>query len=186
MGVSWGFQFVLILNKTAPLFNSYKVRPLLLRRSQFVAITLWNRTLWAAHAGRAGLSCSRKMIICSCNAISDTSVKASIRSEKSPRTPGAVYRCLGCRPNCGRCFETVRTIIDDALKQAGAGENVHLTAAKDQDWAIAARAHDHHHPHDHRHDHHHGHARRSPAAHEAGGCEKNCDACAAAAAPTFS
>jgi bacterioferritin-associated ferredoxin len=186
-GVSWGFQFVLILNKTAPLFNSYKVRPLLLRRSQFVAITLDIRTLRAAHAGPAGLSCSRKMIICSCNAISDTSVKASIRSEKSPRTPGAVYRCLGCRPNCGRCFETVRTIIDDALKQAGTGEHVHLSAAKDQDWAIAARAHDHHHPHDHRHDHHHGHGRRSaPAAHEASGCEKNCDACAAAAAPTFS
>ncbi|REF87477.1 bacterioferritin-associated ferredoxin [Methylovirgula ligni] len=133
------------------------------------------------------------MIICSCNAISDTSVKASIQSEKSPRTPGAVYRCLGCRPSCGRCFETVRTIIDDALKQAGAGENLHLAAAREQDWAVAARAHDHHHPHDHRHDHHHahdhhhGHARRSaPSAHEGSGCEKNCDACAAATGPTFS
>ncbi|MGP8233122.1 MAG: bacterioferritin-associated ferredoxin [Methylovirgula sp.] len=131
------------------------------------------------------------MIICSCNAISDTSVKASVQGEKSPRTPGAVYRCLGCRPNCGRCYATVRAIIDDALTQAGASENVHLAAANDQDRAVAAHArhghHDHHHPHDHRHDHHHGHARRSaPSAHDAGSCEKGCDACAAAATPTFS
>jgi bacterioferritin-associated ferredoxin len=72
------------------------------------------------------------MIICSCNAISDTTIKASLESEMSPRTPSAVYRCLGCRPNCGRCYATVRTIIDAALKQAGAAR-LPLADAKNPD-----------------------------------------------------
>ncbi|PNG26421.1 hypothetical protein CR492_08425 [Methylocella silvestris] len=33
----------------------------------------------------------------------------------SPRTPTAIYKCLGCSPNCGRCFRTVRKIINDTL-----------------------------------------------------------------------
>ena len=35
-----------------------------------------------------------------------------------PRTPGAVYKCLGCSPNCGRCIATMRTIINEALAEA--------------------------------------------------------------------
>jgi bacterioferritin-associated ferredoxin len=81
------------------------------------------------------------MIICSCNAISDTSIKASLESEMSPRTPGAVYRCLGCRPNCGRCYATVRTIIDAALKQAGAA-HLPLADAKSPDERHLAQAPD--------------------------------------------
>jgi bacterioferritin-associated ferredoxin len=101
------------------------------------------------------------MIICSCNAISDTSVKASVHSEKSPRTPGAVYRCLGCRPNCGRCYATVRAIIDDALTQAGAG----VGPAGSTEATIVAL---------HRDEHRHAHT------HEAGSCEAGCSGCAAA------
>jgi bacterioferritin-associated ferredoxin len=100
------------------------------------------------------------MIICSCNAISDTSVKASIHSDKCPRTPGAVYRCLGCRPNCGRCFETVRAIIDEALTQ---------TAGTVAEAGVAVANLD---------EHRHAHAR----AHEAAACAEDCEACAAAAA----
>lgn len=58
------------------------------------------------------------MIVCSCNAISETKIRDSLHSEKSPRTPGAVYKCLGCSPNCGRCYATVQSIIKDALGQA--------------------------------------------------------------------
>jgi bacterioferritin-associated ferredoxin len=102
------------------------------------------------------------MIICSCNAISDTSVKASIHSEKCPRTPGAVYRCLGCKPCCGRCFVTVRAIIDEAVSQAGAPEANMTVARLDE--------------------HRHMHAHETAHAHEAGACANNCEVCAAAAA----
>ena len=111
-------------------------------------------------AGYLDLELNQKMIICSCNAISDTSVKASIHSEKCPRTPGAVYRCLGCRPNCGRCFETVRAIIDEALGQAGAAS----VPAEAQVMTLA-----------HRHTHVAAHAHDADTAAEA------CEACAAAA-----
>jgi bacterioferritin-associated ferredoxin len=106
------------------------------------------------------------MIICSCNAISDTSVKASIHSEKCPRTPGAVYRCLGCKPCCGRCFVTVRAIIDEAMSQAGE------TAAVAETNMTIARLDEHRHMHAHETAH----------THAAGACADNCEACAAAAA----
>ncbi|MGH6676283.1 MAG: (2Fe-2S)-binding protein [Xanthobacteraceae bacterium] len=57
------------------------------------------------------------MIVCSCNKISDAKIRDSLQSETSPRTPGAVYRCLGCSPNCGRCYAAVQSIIKDALGQ---------------------------------------------------------------------
>jgi len=58
------------------------------------------------------------MIVCSCNVVSDTMIRAalnSVRGELCPRTPGAVYKCLGCSPCCGRCYATVREIIDETL-----------------------------------------------------------------------
>jgi bacterioferritin-associated ferredoxin len=57
------------------------------------------------------------MIVCSCNVITDSKIKDSLQGEACPRTPLAVYRCLGCSPNCGRCFATVRMIISEALGQ---------------------------------------------------------------------
>ena len=54
------------------------------------------------------------MIICSCNVITDTEIRAALDSGACPRTPFAVYKCLGCSLNCGRCIATVRTIIDEA------------------------------------------------------------------------
>lgn len=59
------------------------------------------------------------MIVCSCNVISDTEIKESLQDDTRPRTPAAVYRCLGCSPNCGRCFVTVRSIISEALGEPG-------------------------------------------------------------------
>ena len=55
------------------------------------------------------------MIVCSCNVLSDTKIKDLVNSGTCPRTPGAVYKCLGCSPNCGRCIATLRTIINEAL-----------------------------------------------------------------------
>jgi bacterioferritin-associated ferredoxin len=58
------------------------------------------------------------MIVCSCNVVSDATIKAALEpanGKPAPRTPSAVYKCLGCSPNCGRCFVTVRKIISDSL-----------------------------------------------------------------------
>jgi bacterioferritin-associated ferredoxin len=52
------------------------------------------------------------MIVCSCNVLSETEVRSACGSGPGPRTPGQVYRCLGCSPHCGRCARTIRTIID--------------------------------------------------------------------------
>ncbi|WP_395667090.1 bacterioferritin-associated ferredoxin [Methylocella sp.] len=58
------------------------------------------------------------MIVCSCNVLSDAKIKSAIDAGDAInlRTPSAVYKCLGCSPNCGRCFKTVRKIIDDAMR----------------------------------------------------------------------
>jgi bacterioferritin-associated ferredoxin len=58
------------------------------------------------------------MIVCSCNVLSDTKIRSSLSGESFPKTPGAVYKCLGCSPNCGRCFSTVRNIITQALAES--------------------------------------------------------------------
>ncbi|MEJ0095445.1 MAG: (2Fe-2S)-binding protein [Methylocella sp.] len=61
------------------------------------------------------------MIVCSCNVLTDATIKATLAGsagQACPRTPGAVYKCLGCSPNCGRCIKTVRKIIRDALGDA--------------------------------------------------------------------
>ncbi len=60
------------------------------------------------------------VIVCSCNVLSDAKIRASIQDETGPRTPGAVYRCLGCSPNCGRCLATVQSLIAEALAETRA------------------------------------------------------------------
>ncbi|MGO4704817.1 bacterioferritin-associated ferredoxin [Microvirga sp. 2MCAF38] len=62
------------------------------------------------------------MIVCSCNVLSDGDVKACLKpGPDCPRTPGQVYQCLGCSPNCGRCVRTIRAIMDQALSTSAAG-----------------------------------------------------------------
>jgi len=59
------------------------------------------------------------MIICSCNVVSDCAVRAALEAagdQHRPRTPSAVFKCLGHSPNCGRCFATVRRIIGESAE----------------------------------------------------------------------
>jgi bacterioferritin-associated ferredoxin len=59
------------------------------------------------------------MIVCSCNILSDGDVKACLKpGPDCPRTPAQVYRCLGCRPECGHCARTIRAIMEQALAAA--------------------------------------------------------------------
>jgi bacterioferritin-associated ferredoxin len=59
------------------------------------------------------------MIVCSCNVLSDTDVRACLGPGPGcPRTPAQVYTCLGCSPECGKCARTIRAIMDAALAGA--------------------------------------------------------------------
>lgn len=56
------------------------------------------------------------MIVCSCNVLSDKSIRACLTpGPECPNTPAQVYRCLGCSPQCGRCARTIRKIVNDTL-----------------------------------------------------------------------
>jgi bacterioferritin-associated ferredoxin len=56
------------------------------------------------------------VIVCSCNVLSEAEILATLQSEETgrPRSPGQVYRCLGCAPQCGRCLITVRALLAEA------------------------------------------------------------------------
>ncbi|MFG1276346.1 (2Fe-2S)-binding protein [Xanthobacter autotrophicus] len=54
------------------------------------------------------------MIVCSCNVFSDRQVLDALAGSQGLRTPGEVYRCLGCSPQCGRCARTIRALMDQA------------------------------------------------------------------------
>ena len=50
------------------------------------------------------------MYVCSCNAFTDADVKAV--ASPAGDSVAAVFRCLGCRPQCGGCVLTIRKILD--------------------------------------------------------------------------
>ncbi len=59
------------------------------------------------------------MIVCSCNVLSDSAVRACLNpGPDCPRTLAQVYRCLGCSPECGHCAHTIRAIMDQMLAAA--------------------------------------------------------------------
>ena len=58
------------------------------------------------------------MIVCSCNVLSDHDVRTVVAGA-APRTPGQVYGCLGCSPQCGRCARTIQQIMEEALATGG-------------------------------------------------------------------
>jgi bacterioferritin-associated ferredoxin len=56
------------------------------------------------------------MIVCSCNVLTDNAIREACASlDTAPRTPGQVYRCLGCSAQCGRCSRTIKAIIEQAV-----------------------------------------------------------------------
>jgi bacterioferritin-associated ferredoxin len=61
------------------------------------------------------------MIVCSCNVLSADQVRDAVATV-APRTPGQIYGCLGCSPQCGRCVRTIRQIMDEAAGGAGCGD----------------------------------------------------------------
>ena len=49
------------------------------------------------------------MIVCICNAIRETEVKAAAKNGAS--CPSSAYRSMGRKPKCGQCFSFAREII---------------------------------------------------------------------------
>lgn len=50
------------------------------------------------------------MIICSCNRLTESEVRAAARSGAS--TPEKAYACLGCEVQCGCCLDYAQEVID--------------------------------------------------------------------------
>jgi len=57
----------------------------------------------------------RRMIICSCNVLTDHDVRSAVSSDASVRSAYQVYGCLGCSPQCGRCATTIKRLLDEAV-----------------------------------------------------------------------
>lgn len=80
------------------------------------------------------------MIICSCNFLTDREVRTVvITAVRPPTTPGQMYKCLGCRPKCGRCARSISLIMVKRLGYPSAPSNGDDTA----DWLSSrfARVH---------------------------------------------
>jgi bacterioferritin-associated ferredoxin len=59
------------------------------------------------------------VIICSCNVLTDHDVRSAAKTSSSPKSTRAVYMCLDCSAQCGRCARTIRKILKDArLREA--------------------------------------------------------------------
>jgi bacterioferritin-associated ferredoxin len=83
------------------------------------------------------------MIVCSCNVLTDHDVRKACVMGDVPRTPGQVYGCLGCSPQCGRCARTIRKIMDETLgscARACASGCPHQHSNPDQTYADGAVA----------------------------------------------
>lgn len=63
------------------------------------------------------------MIVCSCNVLTEAQIRATLASqdEAALRSPFHVYRCLGCKPNCGRCLVTVKRLMAEAREDCEVG-----------------------------------------------------------------
>jgi bacterioferritin-associated ferredoxin len=56
------------------------------------------------------------MIVCVCNAIRESEVRAAARNGAS--CPTTAYRAKGAKPRCGQCFAFAREIIASELATA--------------------------------------------------------------------
>jgi bacterioferritin-associated ferredoxin len=62
------------------------------------------------------------MIVCSCNVFSDADVKIALASAPARPRMSGIYASLGCAARCGRCVQTIKSLIDDAARCASCTE----------------------------------------------------------------
>jgi bacterioferritin-associated ferredoxin len=56
------------------------------------------------------------MVVCICNAIRESDVRAAVRS--GAECPRSAYQALGRRPKCGQCLTFAREIIEEERTSA--------------------------------------------------------------------
>lgn len=94
------------------------------------------------------------MMVCSCNrlsseALAEAAVEVAAAPGRGVITPGAVFRTLGCRPQCGGCFPLVIEVIHKAtagLPELAPAPQPHACCGGHCHDAVA---HPHHEPHPH-------------------------------------
>jgi bacterioferritin-associated ferredoxin len=59
------------------------------------------------------------MIVCSCNVISDHTVRTALTMGAPPRTIGELFRYVGSDAQCGRCARSIKRIMDEHPAKAG-------------------------------------------------------------------
>lgn len=60
------------------------------------------------------------MYVCICNALTETQVEEALASGVS--SISAVYECLGCKPQCGRCCQEIKSKLRRAQDMAGGAD----------------------------------------------------------------
>ena len=53
------------------------------------------------------------MIICSCNVLSDHTVRTALTTGAPPRTIGELFRYIGTEAQCGRCAQSIKQIMTE-------------------------------------------------------------------------
>lgn len=60
------------------------------------------------------------MIVCSCNVLSDHQIREHLGGLEKP-TVGAIFRRVGCQPQCGRCAGNIAALVSEH-RASGAGD----------------------------------------------------------------
>jgi bacterioferritin-associated ferredoxin len=55
------------------------------------------------------------MIVCSCNLLSDTQVRAAVAHGATRPRMRYVYASLGCKVQCGRCVRTIKAFLRGSI-----------------------------------------------------------------------
>jgi bacterioferritin-associated ferredoxin len=56
------------------------------------------------------------MYICICNGFTDRQIRVAVR-QGTAHSVSDVYRCIGCKPQCGRCAPTVLKVMRESSEK---------------------------------------------------------------------
>jgi bacterioferritin-associated ferredoxin len=55
------------------------------------------------------------MYLCNCNGLSEKEINEI--ADSGVAAVGSLFRCLDCRPQCGKCVPEIRSIIDETRQR---------------------------------------------------------------------
>ncbi len=59
----------------------------------------------------------RRMIVCSCNLLTEGEIRTALSDPDGPRCVRDVYDSLGCPPNCGGCAGAIAHLVEQAREE---------------------------------------------------------------------